>query len=516
MKKWLLSNLVLLFGLFSINSFAQTIPVVAGMDLVGIVKTNSGTILPNVVVTDGYTTTQTNAQGIYYLKKNAYAKFVYMSTPAGYTAPLDKSVPQFYAKIYPTTKVQRNDFEVVPNGVNDNKHVYVVLADPQPQTEREAIRFRTETIADLKGLASTLSVPLHVGAAGDICWDAPLVWPHYKRSCASVSGIPFYNAPGNHDHNLCYSDQNVSTFPSINQYEKFFGPSYYSYNRGSVHYVNLDDIDYKSGPTSSSSYDKTYNSKLPQRQIDWLIKDLAYVPKSTLIVITLHIATKRRYSSTPALSNYAAFYAALSGYKGYIMSGHHHTNSIATTYPNYCTNFTEINMASVHGQFWDCDKLNNNAPITICPDGSRYGYGVFTFEGNVAVDWYWKGVGVTRDFQMQLYKKGELYAANSTVSTFNGKVGANIFFWDDAWTVKYYEDGVYKGLMSRYGSRVYDPIAKNLLQSTHLKYHSSAGVLSGVNNDHMFYYTPTATARMFKVVATDRWGKVYKDSCLIN
>jgi hypothetical protein len=198
------------------------------------------------------------------------------------------------------------------------------------------------------------------------------------------------------------------------------------------------------------------------------------------------------------------------------MSGHHHTNSIATTYPNYCTNFTEINLASTHGQFWDCDKLNNNAPITICPDGSRYGYGVFTFEGNVATDWYWKGVGVTRDFQMQLYKKGVLYTANPTVTTFSGKVGANIFFWDDAWTVKYYEDGVYKGLMSRYGSRVYDPIAKELLQSTHLKYHSSAGVLGGVNNDHMFYYTPTATATMFKVVATDRWGKVYKDSCLIN
>lgn len=50
--------------------------------------------------------------------------------------------------------------------------------------------------------------------------------------------IPFFYVIGNHDLDLnVRSNEHART-----TYKSYYGPTYYSFNRGNVHYVVLDDI----------------------------------------------------------------------------------------------------------------------------------------------------------------------------------------------------------------------------------------------------------------------------------
>src|SRR5690606_11841939 len=110
----------------------------------------------------------------------------------------------------------------------------------------------------------------------DSIWDTPKMWAAYKDGIAKI-GIPFFQVIGNHDK------QEATDTESDNArlFKKQFGPTYYSFNRGKVHYVVLDDIRYKTI--------KEYDGHISIEQLAWLKKDLSHVPKNHLIVISLHI-----------------------------------------------------------------------------------------------------------------------------------------------------------------------------------------------------------------------------------
>ena len=56
----------------------------AGMDLYGFIGDRDKNPIEGVVVSDGFTCTKTDSKGIYQMKKNAAAKFVFYSTPSEY------------------------------------------------------------------------------------------------------------------------------------------------------------------------------------------------------------------------------------------------------------------------------------------------------------------------------------------------------------------------------------------------------------------------------------------------
>ena len=60
---------------------------------------------------------------------------------------------------------------------------------------------------------------------------------------------PVYNVIGNHDDafekaNLVMKSNDLK---ADTVYKRHYGPTYYSYNRGKVHYVVLDDVEYRGG-----------------------------------------------------------------------------------------------------------------------------------------------------------------------------------------------------------------------------------------------------------------------------
>ncbi len=62
---------------------------------------------------------------------------------------------------------------------------------------------------------------------------------------------------------------------SYRTFESYFGPIYYSLNKGNAHYIVLDNCFYV-------NRDYQYIGYIDERTFQWLEKDLSYVPKDKL------------------------------------------------------------------------------------------------------------------------------------------------------------------------------------------------------------------------------------------
>ena len=83
---------------------------------------------------------------------------------------------------------------------------------------------------------------------------------------------------GNHDQDYKGTDDSVSDVT----FKAHYGPTYYSFNRGKVHYVVLDDVRYL-------GKERQYDGYIPEHQLEWLKKDLAFVPKDHLVFVCINI-----------------------------------------------------------------------------------------------------------------------------------------------------------------------------------------------------------------------------------
>ena len=99
-----------------------------------------------------------------------------------------------------------------------------------------------------------------------------------KDSGKSQIGIPFFQALGNHDMDYRLGGDETSD----KTFKENYGPTYYSFNRGKVHYIVLDDVRYL-------GTERNYDGFVSQAQLDWMAKDLQYVAKDALVIISLHI-----------------------------------------------------------------------------------------------------------------------------------------------------------------------------------------------------------------------------------
>ena len=146
----------------------------------GSVKTTEGKAVAGVVVSDGLNTVVTDAKGRFRMDTDQDSRFVFISTPAGYTsATLKGDNTLFYKEITPDIK--KYDFVVKANPQNDQNHNLIVIADPQisERNELPELEKYSEDIADYVKQADgdyTFGLCL-----GDIVgWDHS-IYPEYNR-----------------------------------------------------------------------------------------------------------------------------------------------------------------------------------------------------------------------------------------------------------------------------------------------------------------------------------------------
>lgn len=430
-----------------------------------------------VIVTDGKNVTKTNTKGYYKLVTDEKQNYVYYSLPKGYESPLENGVPVFYKGIVSNRDCY--DFEIMKSMREQYRHAFVVWAAPQI-IDPEEFQLLEEVINDIKGVRDSYHTSFHGISCGDIVFDRLNFFDKYKKSIGQFN-FPFYQVLGNHD--IDYSNETHES--SRQSYLKAFGPDYYSFNVGNIHYVILNDVFYY-------GYAYHYMGYIDGQQLEWLKKDLSYVLKGTTVMIALHSPTmytdadirpnmeKRQKNS---LINNKALYECLKGYNVHILAGHSHTqwNTVISD------SIMEHTHAAVSSAWWQDE---------VALDGTPKGYTVYEVEGD-NVKSFFKGVGLGKEEQLKVYP---VEADTENPMAFV----VNVYNYDPLWKVEWYENDVWRGEMEPFW-RV-DPLAKRLYEPGKNKRYSW---LSYNRTNHMFRAVPTDVDSQIKVVVTDRFQQKY-------
>ena len=455
------------------NLFAAEKRVLKGTVLCGEVG------VANVVVTDGENFTTTDDKGRYKLESDDDNELVYITVPAGYTVESKNSVPMFWHKV---KGGHDYDFTLIKKEQDDTHHGFVVIADPQIWHKKEFPALQ-EGMKDINESVKRYKIPFHGICCGDIVSHDHSFYEQYN-AIAAESGLTFFSTLGNHDMTLYGRTHETST----RLWEETFGPTYYSFNVGKVHYVVLNDNFY-------IGRDYFYIGYLDEKQMAWLEKDLSYVEKGSTVVVALHIPTTCSKSDREqfnynniagVMTNAKALHQMLEPYNAHILSGHTHT-----TYNQIISDkLYEHVIPALSGAWWQ-------GPL--CTDGTPRGYGIFEVNGD-KVEWYYKSTGYPTEYQMVLYT-GKDY------SKFRGDLVANIWACDDNWVVEASFDGAEPVKMKRFSSL--DPIAKKMYSSNKGMDHSYVYPTEG---DHFYRVDIPKKAMSATVTATDSFGRKYSQT----
>jgi len=445
--------------------------------------------LEGVPVTDGINVTQTGADGRYQLASSTRQPFVYLSVPAGYQLPThDTGTAHFYRPLDPGDgDAAEATFRLQPLDRADEKHAFLFLADPQTQTEAEMQTFQEETVPDVRQTVKALGDRSVFGVGGgDLVFDDLSLFPGYETAVQQM-GIPVVQVVGNHDLDFDAPGDPGSTAT----FRQYFGPEYYSFDRGAVHYVVLDDV-YWPGSDGFGRKTDDYFGHLDPTQLAWLKQDLALVEDGRPVVVFVHIpplstAYERRGEPSPSvrgmISNRDALYELLSPFDAHIISGHVHENE-----HRYAASPHEHVVGTTCGAWW-------TGPI--CYDGTPRGYAVYEVNGE-SLQWRYKATGHDADHQLRLYPAG----ADPTAPD---EFVANVWGADDEWTVVWYEDGVRTGHMAR---RVgVDPMSDRLYDGDDQP--EKHTWVDPQPTAHLYYAPFNADANRIRVEATDRFDRTY-------
>ena len=431
--------------------------------------TAKGKGIAGVVVSDGYNVVATDAKGKYEFELHPEAVTVFISTPAGYEFAHKNNIARHYQLAGKINLKKDLNFELKPLDKDDNEHQFFIWADPQVKNAKDVEKMMNESVPDVQKMvaAAGSGALLHGITVGDIVWDELKLFDDYSKAVDKM-GIPFFQCIGNHDMDYNKGGDEASD----DTFQQTFGPTCYSFNRGQAHYVVMDDVRYL-------GKDREYDGYFQQYQLDWLKKDLSFVPKNKLIILCVHIPVHK------GVKNNADLYAVLEDRNVHIMSGHTHYHENVVK-----GNIYEHNHGTVCGAWW-------TGPI--CGDGTPCGYGVYKVKGT-ELQWHYQSTGQKSDHQMNLF-----------VNDFNDtekQLLVNIWNHDDAWKTEYSVDGVSKGALAQFEG--FDPYAYKTLLGPDLP--KPRGFAEPKKTDHLFKANIPASAKQVIVKVTDRFGKIFTET----
>jgi len=439
--------------------------------------------LARVGISDGLQVVPTGPDGRFEMVTDTLRRYVAVSLPSGQAIPTAPSGTfQLYRRLEPDAAGEMAvQFELAPLEDRDDRHGFLVLADTQTQDAADMGRLHAEAVPDVRTTVTGLGgQPLFGVANGDILWDDLSLYGRYEQAVAAM-GIPFAQVVGNHDLDLSASSDEASTAT----FERHFGPRYFSFNRGRVHYVVLDNVFWHGGG---------YLGYLSDEQLTWLAADLTLVERGAPVVVFLHIPLmstefrRMRQAEQPPLynstANREALVRLLEPYRARVISGHAHETEYRTE-----GGLLDHNLGAVCGAWWTGN---------LCWDGTPNGYAVYEVEGE-SLRWRYKATGMPDDFQVRLHPRGADPAAP-------GEIVANVWDATSQWEVTWWEGGDRRGLMDR--RLGFDPETVRLQAGADLP-DRRRGWIEPMATDHLFYARVPADAGPVTVEARDPWGRRY-------
>lgn len=473
--------LISLLLLLTVSSSVVQASMKEKVTVKGVVTDTGKKPIAGVVVTDGANFTQTDEKGRYSLLSDlSQSKFVYLSVPAEYKAKVKDALPfGYYAPLNKTQQINQHNFVLERRTAPTDDFVFIAISDPQVKNEKQLDRFRTETLPDLEATLGSLGGQEIYGMMlGDIVWDAMQLFAPYKESIAKLN-LTMYHTIGNHDFDLQYAALNNT--PTADEwaehvFEANFGPTDYSFNVGKAHIISMKDIDYYG--------QKKYEERFTPAQLEWLKKDLSYVAPGTLVLLNLHApVANHSHNGDGNARNAAQLFEILNDYETHIFAGHTHYYENRVVSPN----IYEHNIGAACGAWWAGEVNRCGAPN---------GYLLLNVKGD-QVSWQYKATGQPLDYQFRIYKPGEFQSQPEFLV-------ANIWDYDPAWTLKYYEDGVEKkGVLESFDDEDQAFITMNKGKGT------------GYHTYHLFRVRPSHQAQQAEVVATNRFGQSFRQKVVL-
>lgn len=445
----------------------------------GKVLDEQGKPYPGVVVTDGYNFAQTGEDGSYRFEKYRYASFVQCSIPSDAVIVTGGTynLPEGHYKRLQST-VKEYNFTYTRQEPETRFRI-LALGDPQVQNDKEVERYRQTARADIRQyVVDAEKMPTYGITLGD---NVENKWDYLPRigEVLGQMSIPVFATIGNHDHE--YPVENEAA--SRKKYEQVFGPSNFSFNRGKVHFVVFDNV-LHSGK-SSSEYTEGYEPW----QLEWLRKDLSFVPKDMRIVMTVHIPL----TDKTVMELLTPFASAL------VLCGH--THKVENSY----------------------DKTIGGKKITICAagstgapwkglilsDGCQRGYKVYEFEGNAISREIYKSIQYAEPFQIRMYRTDDFPAFTTPVGNLynfsyygSDYIAVNVFNYKDGWKVSLFEDGVLTSSSPLVKSS-YDMWAKMFLYRNYNRDNTIG------KSGHIMYFKLRNPSAAVRVEATDEFGVTF-------
>lgn len=440
----------------------------------GQVKGSDGASLAGVIVSDGTVCAKTDAQGCYELRSALNAKvnkFIFVTTPEKYSAPVVNGIPVFYKKIADLTKQEDGtyrgvDFTLNKISGNTDKFTLFISADPQPRNSNagydnfayHALDCCEDLYRDWRETKSEIiDRPVYGIVLGDIVHENMTLFSKYTNGLKQ-NGFATYNCPGNHDHDLdTEGSTGGSNMIGLQTFEKNFGPTCYSVDLGKIHLIMMDDmyVPYKDGKCPKGDF----NTGFFDNDWTWLKNDLAQVDRSRTIFFGAHGVIYMQPGGTEMgtrtnnhLSDVAHLLAKFA--KVHAWFGHSHV-PYNHNYASNDKNFPNVESHMVPrstGDLWTNERLAGGAPrgfVVVDVDGTNvtwkfkptpYQRSSFAgTHGKPAVPYmdytFDNGIAKLNSDGTVLDEKYQIVAYPPTAyPEANGYVVANVYWWDDKWS----------------------------------------------------------------------------------
>ena len=439
----------------------------------GFVRDEAGRGIEGVVVNNGVNFTRTGRNGSWKLVTDTTAsKFVAISTPREYELPQKDGLAYgFYKPIRMAVQNRENIFTLKKRAVMSDKCNYIAISDPQVENAHDMRRWTTETVPDLMRTAAILRKKGDVVAMtlGDLVFDNMQMYSRYASSLKNKQ-MTVFQCVGNHDLDKRYADLHNSEEGAHNYAEQlyghFFGPSNYSFNIGKTHIITMKNINYRGG--------YKYEEELTEADLEWLRKDLSYVPKDILVIMNMHAPAWNNMERQDNITDAQRLEEVLSSHNVHVFCGHTHFFENVEVSPR----LYQHNISAACGAWWSSNVGRCGAPN---------GYMVVPIDGT-HIMWYYKGTRLKTSYQMRVYKP-------KTFRTQYNYVVANVWDYDPHCRVTWYEDGKYKGRMQQFTAEDETFLRTKPLRSQRVK------------TAHLFRAKPAPKYRTVKVVYTNRFGQ---------
>ena len=318
--------------------------------------------LAGVIVSNGRQVARTDAAGKYSLPTGPNAgRFIFVCCPRGHWTD------DFYRPIEKAIRQERVDFMLRPISQPD-RFDFVFAADLSNLGDASQETGRRKTKASLAEICSLSPRPAFLWIQGDLGITADDGTRFID--CLKTATIPTRLGIGNHE--IYPSEANPK-----GKYEQLFGPTYYSFDWGPVHFVVLD------GNMPADVRGNSLGTVEP-RELAWLEADLAVQPADKPIIVGVHI---------PIVSTYEARRSDLTETEGpfwqsanrsqvtsllarhnvrLVLQGHMHENERITL-----GGIEYVESVSLSGSWW-----YGGSKFERATDGSPRGYRIVSVDGN--------------------------------------------------------------------------------------------------------------------------------------